>query len=250
MSTITAPSTIVGGNRQTLPGRRFDHIFFSAAALLMLATVFLGFARTYYLAGGFHAPLPSFIIHVHGALFSSWILILIVQTSLVSAGRVDIHRRLGLGAFLVAALMVVVGVMAATDSLVRADVPGRDARFFYIVPLTDMVAFGVLIFFAYRRRSDSAAHKRLVYLATSACLIAATARWPFFAHRNLLRGTLLAEGFVLILVIYDLWATHKIHRATLWGSIFLVLVQQLRIPIGHTHPWIAFAGWVQSLMRH
>jgi len=47
-----------------LPGRRYDHYFFSGMALLMLATVFEGFARTYYLAGVFHAPLPSLIIHV------------------------------------------------------------------------------------------------------------------------------------------------------------------------------------------
>ena len=39
-----------------LPGRRYDHIFFPGMALLILATVFVGFARTYYLAGMFHAP--------------------------------------------------------------------------------------------------------------------------------------------------------------------------------------------------
>jgi hypothetical protein len=53
------------------PGRRYDHYFFSGMALLMLATVFQGFARSYYLAGVFHAPLPSLIIHVHGAAFSA-----------------------------------------------------------------------------------------------------------------------------------------------------------------------------------
>src|SRR5712671_4977973 len=79
-----------------LPGRRYDHLFFSAMALLILATVFVGFARTYYLAGVFHAPLPSLVIHLHGAAFSCWILLLVTQTSLVSAGRVDIHRRLGM----------------------------------------------------------------------------------------------------------------------------------------------------------
>src|SRR2546430_6276618 len=42
-----------------------------------------------------HAPLPSLTIHLHGAAFSCWILLLVTQTSLVSAGRVDIHRRLG-----------------------------------------------------------------------------------------------------------------------------------------------------------
>jgi hypothetical protein len=73
-----------------VPGRRYDHLFFSVMALCMLATVFVGFARTYYLAGVFHAPLPSLIIHLHGAAFSCWILLLVTQTSLVAAGRVDI----------------------------------------------------------------------------------------------------------------------------------------------------------------
>jgi hypothetical protein len=65
-------------------------------SLLMAATVFAGFARTYFLAGFAHAPLPNLLIHVHGAAFSYWILLLVVQASLVYAGRVDIHRRLGI----------------------------------------------------------------------------------------------------------------------------------------------------------
>jgi hypothetical protein len=57
---------------ESLPGRRSDHLFFSAMALLMMFTVFVGFAHTYYLAGMFRAPLPSLIIHLHGTAFSSW----------------------------------------------------------------------------------------------------------------------------------------------------------------------------------
>src|SRR5262249_4605316 len=63
-----------------LPGRRYDRFFFSGMALLSLITVFVGFSRTYYLAGLFRAPLPSPIIHVHGAAFSCWIVLLVVQT--------------------------------------------------------------------------------------------------------------------------------------------------------------------------
>jgi hypothetical protein len=114
-----------------MPGCRYDHLFFSIMALCMLATVFAGFARTYYLAGVFQAPLPSLIIHLHGAAFTCWILLLVTQTSLVAAGRVDIHRRLGIAGFLLAGLMVILGVLAATDSLVReAGPPGRDPKFF------------------------------------------------------------------------------------------------------------------------
>jgi hypothetical protein len=70
----------------TVPRRRYDHFFFSGMALLLLATVFVGFARTYYLAGMVHATLPSVIIHLHGAAFSYWILVLVAQTSLVASG--------------------------------------------------------------------------------------------------------------------------------------------------------------------
>ena len=59
---------------------RRDNLFFRTVAVLILATVFLGFARTYYLAGVFRAPLPNLLIHIHGAVFSLWILFLIVQT--------------------------------------------------------------------------------------------------------------------------------------------------------------------------
>src|SRR6267378_1400235 len=142
-----------------LPGRRYDHFFFSGMALLIMLTVFVGFAHTYYLAGIFHAPLPSAIIHIHGAAFSCWILLLVTQTSLVSAGRVDIHRRLGIAGFLLACLMVILGVLASTDSLVReAGPPGRDPKFFYIIPLTDMLVFATLVFFAFRARSNPPAH--------------------------------------------------------------------------------------------
>ena len=246
---IARPNTSVK-SAPSLPGRRYDNYFFMGMGLLMAAAVFVGFAPTYYLAGAFRAPLPSLIIHVHGAVFTGWILLFITQTSLVSAGRVDIHRRLGVVAFFWACLMVVVGVLAATDSLVRADRPGRDALFFYIIPLTDMLVFAPLIFFAYRARRDSATHKRLILVATIDLLIAAIARWPLaFVHRNAAHAGMVSCLFLLLLVAYDLWSTHKVHRATLWASALMLFVYAVRIPIGKTQAWHAFAGWVQSVAR-
>jgi FtsH-binding integral membrane protein len=249
MATVVARPNISTNPSIDLPGRRYDHLFFSGMALIILATVFAGFARTYYLAGVFQAPLPSLIIHLHGAAFSCWILLLVTQTSLVSAGRVDIHRRLGIAGFFLGGLMVILGVMAATDSLVRRGGPvGRDPQAFYIIPLTDMVFFATVLFFAFRNRRDSAAHKRFIYVATNALLIAAIARVPIaFSYRKIFIATLLSDIFLLALVAYDLWSTHKIHRATLWAGGFLIFIQQIRLPIGKTAAWHAFANWVQQL---
>lgn len=233
-----------------LPGRRYDNYFFMGMGMLMAVTVFVGFAPSYYLAGMFRAPLPSLIVHVHGAVFTGWILLFITQASLVSAGRVDIHRRLGVVGFFWACLMVIVGVLAATDSLVRADRPGRDPLFFYIIPLSDMLVFAPLIFLAYRARRDSATHKRLILVATIDLLIAAIARWPLaFVHRNAGHAGMVSCVFLLLLVAYDLWSTHKVHRATLWASALMIFVYAVRIPIGKTQAWHAFAGWVQSVAR-
>lgn len=251
VSTVVAQPAASSRPSSNLPGRRFDHLFFLGMALLMLVTVFVGFAPTYYLAGVFHAPLPSRIIHVHGAVFSCWILLLLTQTSLVSASRVDIHRRLGIVGFFLACLMVIVGVLAATDALVReAGPPGGDSKFFYIIPLTDMLIFATLVFFAFRHRFNPAAHKRLILVATSGLMIAAVARWPIpFVQRHASRAALGTYLFLLFLAAYDLWSTRKIHRATLWASAFLIFVFQIRLPLGKTATWHAFASWVQSLAR-
>ena len=241
----TRPSIPTG-----LPGRRYDNVFFTTMAVLLLVTVFVGFAPTYYLAGAFRAPLPSPIIHVHAVVFSCWILLLIAQTSLVSAGRVDVHRRLGIAGFLLACLMIVVGVLAATNALVREFPPGRDAKAFYIIPISDMVIFATLIFFAFRARSNPSAHKRIIIVATIALMIAAIARWPVpLVHRNPVMAGRISDIFLLMLVAYDLWSTRKIHRATLWAGIFLVVIQELRLVIGHTGAWHGFATWVQSIAR-
>src|ERR1700686_4348155 len=250
MATVVARPSTPAKAATGLPGRRFDHFFFSGMALLLLVTVFAGFAPTYYLAGFFHAPLPSLIIHLHGAAFTCWILLLVTQTSLVSAGRIDIHRRLGIAGFLLACLMVIVGVLAATDSLVRNAGPaGFDAKAFYIIPLTDMLIFTTLIFFAFRARSNPSAHKRLISVGTVALLIAAIARWPIWSHRNPITAALVSYVFLLILVTYDLWSTRKLHRTTIWAGAFLIFVQQIRIPIAHSAAWHLFATWVQSMSR-
>jgi hypothetical protein len=232
-----------------LPGRRFDHLFFAGMIVLMLATVFLGFARTYFLAGVFHAPLPSAIIHIHGAIFSCWMLLVLTQTTLVSAHRVDIHRKLGLAGFGLACLMVMMGVLATADELRRKGSipPPPDMRAFSIVPLTSILLFGLFIALAYRARKDSPLHKRLILLGMTDMMVAGIARWPFrFVYQNVGNAVLVSCFFIVALVLYDLWSTHRIHRATLWGGILIILVQQTRMTIGATAAWQAFAGWMQS----
>lgn len=228
--------------------RRFEHLFFSGMALLILTVVFYGFSRTYFLAGVFRAPLPNLLIHIHGAAFTCWILLLITQTSLVTAGRVDIHRKLGVAGFLLACAMVVLGLMAATDALARNVSPGVDSKTFYALPIFDMLLFATLVFSAFRARFRPATHKRLILIATIGLTDAAFARWPIL-RGDLNEAFLVSYVLIALLAVYDLWSTHRIQRATLWAGALVIFVHQVSLPIGRTAPWHAFATWMQPLGR-
>ncbi len=231
--------------------RRFEDLFFAGMAAVILVSVFVGFAKSYYLAGVFKAPLPNLLVHIHGAVFTLWILLLITQVSLVAAGRVDVHRRLGLLGFGLACLMVVLGLLVATDSLARHYGPGQqgvEERAFYAVPLSSMLMFSTLIYFAFRNRFNPAAHKRLILIATLSILTAAFDRWPITAPWWDFRVTPLLCMYPLLLLLmgYDKWSMGKVQRVTLWASGFVVVVSTGRIFIGHTAVWQSFAAWVYT----
>jgi hypothetical protein len=122
---------------------------------------------------------------------------------------------------------------------------GADAKAFYASSLGDMVIFGTLVYYAFRNRVNPASHKRLILIATIALMAAAINRWPFAVIQQspfLIMG--INDAFLLLLVANDLWSLHKVHLSTLWGGLFLIIVQQLELPIGSTTIWQNFATWV------
>jgi hypothetical protein len=228
------------------PNRMWDRLFFSTMTLLILASVLVGFARTYFLAGMVTAPLPNRLIHVHGAAFTLWIVLLIVQTALISARQVRVHRTLGMGGFGLAVVMVVLGTFAAADALRRGSGPlGLDAKTFFIIPISDMLLFSIFIFFAYRARTRPEAHKRLILIGTIALVDAAVGRWPvtiFQQHPPL--QDVVPFGFLLMIVFFDLLSMRRVSRTTIWASLLLVVVHLTRVPLGMTSAWHSVGDWV------
>ncbi|HYH86249.1 MAG TPA: hypothetical protein VEX60_12410 [Pyrinomonadaceae bacterium] len=43
---------------------------------------------------------------------------------------------------------------------------------------------------------------------------------------------------------YDLATRGRFHRATVWGGLLIVVSQPLRLLIGGTQAWLAFATWL------
>jgi hypothetical protein len=232
--------------------RRRERWFYISMSIAAVITVFAGFAPTYYLRPYFNtAPLMP-LLHLHGLVFTSWLALFLIQTTLVAAHRTDIHRRLGILGGVIAALMIVIG---PTTAVIRASqgatpVPGISPLSFLVVPLGDMFVFALLVGagFYYRRRPD--VHKRLMLLATVSILAAAIARLPFAimqAGPPAFFG--LTDVFVLACIVYDLITLKRVHRATALAALLIIASQPLRLMLAGTHAWLAFAGWLTHLAR-
>jgi hypothetical protein len=220
-----------------------DRIFFATMAAVLWATVLFGFAKTYFLAGMIAAPLPDKLIHIHGAAFTLWMVLLVVQIGFVSAGKIAWHKKLGLFGFGLAVAMVVLGLLAATDALRRGHAPnGLTPQTFYIIPLSSITVFAVLVFFAYRARRWPAAHKRLILIATIGIMDAAVGRWPIaFLQTHPPAQDLVPFAFLLAVMAYDLISLRRIQKATLWASLLIIAVHLTRVPIGMSPLWQRFA---------
>jgi hypothetical protein len=150
--------------------------------------------------------------------------------------------------------MILLGTVTASDRLARhVAQPGTDTveevRAFYAVPLGDMLMFSTFVYLGYRNRFQPAVHKRLMWFATLSLLDAGFDRWPVFDPYSLPVVNLICFTPLLLLMIgYDWWSTGKVQRVTIWSTIFMVVAQQVRHPLGHTAAWQSFAAWVAMHM--
>lgn len=236
-----------------------DRPLYLLAAIVVPLVVLAGFARTYYLKGYFATPaLPSVIVHIHGLVMTAWVVLFIVQVTLVAKRKTKLHQRLGiLGAFL-AGLVFIVGILTALYGAARfvnaPDLvpPGAPPPLpFLIIPLGDMVAFAILIGTAlyYRKRLDI--HKRLMLVAAVNITVPAIARIPvsFIANGGPPVFFGLADLILLSFLAVDTIRHKRLHPAFLWGTLFVILFQPLRIVLAGTQAWTSFAAALVRLVQ-
>jgi hypothetical protein len=246
---IDLPAQPQGGSVTAHPGlivARGRRRFYVAIALAIAITVFAGFAPTYYLRAYYQSTPLGGLRHLHGLVFTAWVLLFLIQSTLVSAGSVGLHRRLGVAGGVLALLVVVVGTTTAIVQTAQGRSPlGVPPLSFLAVPFFDMVVFTGLVAVGlwHRRRADI--HKRLLTLATIALLAAPIARLPFGAAVVGLPGVFaLADLFIVACIVQDLTTLRRVHPATMWGGLAIVISQPLRLAISGTGLWLGFARWI------
>ena len=219
-----------------------DRLFFTGMALASLLTSVLGFAPTYFVRSSALPPLSP-LYHLHGALFTSWIVLFVVQTALVARRRSDIHRRLGVAGVALAFAVFIMGVTVSVETLKRGGGTHiAEPHAFLAIPLGDMITFAVLVAAAVVLRRQTDAHKRLMLLATISVLTAAVARALAQVNAGGPIGLFLGTDiFVLALILYDYKSRGQVHPASMWGGLLIVVFKPLLFAATGTSAWLAFA---------
>ena len=171
-------------------------------------------------------------------------LLFLIQAALISARQIAWHRTVGIAAFFLPPVMIVLGCIAAIDAHHRrVSIGPLDPATSLSIPLLGIACFTVVIFASWRTRRRPDAHKRLILLATIGLVEAALGRFPW-ARMGLppAAGAVTGLGILVLLVIlYDLFALHRIHRSTLWAAPLTFAVGALAVPVGMTSAWHTFA---------
>ena len=143
--------------------------FYARMAWLIAAIVVIGFGPSFYfkpLGLSFPRPNPELApsVMLHGLVFTAWVAVFLAQVSLVSAGRRDLHRALGLMGMGLGVLMVPVMYLTAVWAVARATQPPfTDPLTWTVVPLIGIPVFAAMLWLGWREsRRDLQSHKRLM----------------------------------------------------------------------------------------
>jgi hypothetical protein len=228
--------------------------FFTGIAITMLATSTAGFMPSLVHTAGRRAPLSP-LAAAHGIVFFAWLLIFLVQSSLVAGRRVALHRKLGLASVLVLALMIPLAYRTTVAMARRAfDLSGdlridHDPLYESIFPFSNLLIFSVLVVAAVAYRSRPEIHKRLMLFANIELMPAPLAH--LIGHTPWLRALPAAivmipiSMFVIAAVARDVLLARRVHPLT-WGMALLRLFSgPLEAgPVGSGAAWHHFASWL------
>lgn len=212
--------------------RTADDIFFTTMSVIMLAIILVGFAPSYFLRGAVFSHQPSLLVHLHGAVFSSWIFLFVIQSSLVSAKNIRLHRKLGVLGAVIAGLMVILGILTPFGTIHRGVPlpPVFTPESFLVGNIFGIIVFGAYVAFAIWKRNNRIVHKRMMLMANAMLMSPALGRMtfpgtsnglgatiPFMVHYPFLVGVI-PLAMVASIFIFDLFIQRRLLAVTLIGG--------------------------------
>jgi hypothetical protein len=204
------------------------------AALVWLGIfwIFVGFGFGFDLHNYLHEqpPVPR-IVHVHAIATTIWLLMATALVLMVETGKVGWHRRFGWFATGYAALIIVIAPWSELSwQALNLHTPGALPPEFLSMAFSGVLCMAVLLTWGILLRRNSAAHRRVLILATICISDAGFSRLVglFVPAPSTFWGTyLFYEGgnalIILLMFLWD-WKRNRVMKQFLWGALLILAV--------------------------
>jgi hypothetical protein len=238
------------GNTAVQQGLQPRLRFPALITLAMIFIVFVGFGPSFYWKPVTQsAPLATFWVGMHVLTCSAWMLLMLAQSLLVSSGRADLHRKLGLASVVLLPLILPIGWYVAFDFIVRNQelvlVERSPAhRFFLSGSFVGVTIFTVLACAALALRRRPEFHRRIMVLATAVLISAAFARLPVIGPMGPPWTGIPMWILVGCIVTHDIRSNGRLHKANIWGLPIILLYVTSVLALSLSPAFDALAGLV------
>ena len=216
--------------------------FYLLLGLTGLIAIAVGFSTTYVIPMAERRLEVPPIVHLHGLGALSWVLLLVVQASLVRSGNTKLHMTMGRAGLPLATFIWLSGIATAVWAAKR-DLPaqGSAATSSLLGTVNGLTLFLLLVIAAVllRRRPDS--HKRLILLATIHVLWPAFFRWrhllPMIPRPDIWLALVAPYSLIIVAGLRDKLKYGRVHPVWLIVGPALVIEQSIELATFDTWPW-------------
>jgi hypothetical protein len=174
----------------------------------------------------------------------------LTQAVLAATGHVSWHVRLGRIGIGYGVLLIIVGLFTGISRSADRLGAGGDAEGLLFSAVADMTVFSCFFGAAIAFRRKPQIHKRLMMVAATMLLVAATARMSFLPAPPLRVPLRLAVWFspVLLAMAQDFRSRRLIHPVYVVGLVAFLIRIFSRGFIVETDTWSAFTRWVTTMV--
>ena len=221
---------------------RWIFLFMAAWFIVIVLAGFIPDAimKVAMVRAGARAPFPA-VMHVHAVLMGSFLLLLLAQTWMVATGRCALHKQVGIAAFVLVPLLVIVGIILAPTMYyqvwggVHFGPPQVRAALSPVLPMLENILllqisagllFALFIIIALQARAThSGLHKRMMILATAVPLGAAIDRMVWLPS-TLPASPVSTDVYIFAalspMFVWDVVRNRRVHEAYwIWAAIYV-----------------------------
>jgi hypothetical protein len=239
-----------------------DRWIFVGMAVWFILIVLTGFIpdalmKIGLVEAGQRPPFPI-VLHMHAVAMGSFLLLLLTQSVLMATGRCELHKKVGIAAFVLVPVLVVVGVVLAPTmyhqvwNQAQTAPPEVQAKLQQVLhDLDDIlllqiragILFPLFMVLALKARGGNAGlHKRMMFLATAVPLPAALDRMTWLPN-TLPASPLGSDLWILVvlspLFVWDVIRNRRVHEAYwIWLGVYapvaLLLYSVWDTPLWHS----------------